>query len=77
MKSNIFLDINDGSCVKPLQIVLNKDNKQPNLGYGASINVSGLLAETSKGQLELKVDTYNILGNFISRFYRYTRIHNQ
>jgi asparaginyl-tRNA synthetase len=58
MKSNIFVDINDGSTGENLQLVCNKEDK-PSLGFGSSIEASGLLSKTPKGQLEVKVSKLN------------------
>ncbi|CAO1417790.1 unnamed protein product [Diamesa hyperborea] len=62
MKENVFLDINDGSCGENLQLVCNKSDKDK-LGFGASIEAVGILNETPKGQLEVKVDKFTILGD--------------
>lgn len=61
MKEHIFLDVNDGSCSKNLQIVINKDS-QSKVNFGESLVANGVLASTPKGQLELKVNNYSILG---------------
>lgn len=62
MKESVFLDINDGSCGENLQLVCNKADKDK-LGFGASIEATGLLTETPKGQLEVKVDKFKIIGD--------------
>lgn len=58
MKTNIFVDINDGSTGENLQLVCSKDDKAK-LGFGSSIEASGLLSKTSKGQLEVQVSNLN------------------
>lgn len=62
MKDNVFIDINDGSCSKNIQLVISKESKL-NVNFGASFEAAGILLETPKGQLELKVENYKILGN--------------
>lgn len=72
MKENVFIDINDGSCNKNIQVVLSNENK-PNINFGASFQAAGILSETSKGQLELKVNSCEILGKCpITENYPYT-----
>lgn len=61
MKSNVFADINDGSTGENLQLVCDKAEKV-NMGFGASVEASGVLAETPKGQLELKVEKLKLVG---------------
>lgn len=61
MKELIFLDINDGSCSSNLQLVCSKKDKEK-ISFGASLEAKGILSETPKGQLEIKVDDYKILG---------------
>lgn len=61
MKEHIFLDVNDGSCTNNIQVVIDK-NSQENTGYGASVNTSGILSATPKGQLEIKADKLNVIG---------------
>lgn len=61
MKENVFVDINDGSSITNLQLVCNKSDIEK-LAFGASIQASGVLSETPKGQLEIKVADLRILG---------------
>lgn len=61
MKSNVFVDINDGSTGDNLQLVCDVSEKAK-LGFGASIEASGVLAATPKGQLEVKVKDLTVLG---------------
>lgn len=62
MKSNVFADINDGSTGENLQLVCDKAEKA-NLGFGASVEASGVLDQTPKGQLELKVEKLKLVGD--------------
>ena len=61
MKELIFLDVNDGSCSQNLQLVCSKKDKEK-ITFGASLEASGVLSETPKGQLEIKVRNYKIHG---------------
>jgi asparaginyl-tRNA synthetase len=61
MKEFIFCDINDGTCGENLQLVCNKTDKSK-LTFGSSIEATGLLSQTPKGQLEVKVDKINLIG---------------
>lgn len=64
MKKNVFIDVSDGSTDRNLQIVLNKNIKgmESSIGSGASVTVSGKLAQTPKGQLELHADNIHVVG---------------
>lgn len=61
MKEYLFVDINDGSCSKNLQVLVPKDQKSY-INFGASANFFGTLDKSPSGQLELKADTTNIFG---------------
>jgi len=61
MKSNIFVDVNDGSTGENLQIVCESKDKTK-LGFGSSIEATGILAKTPKGQLEIKASAIQQLG---------------
>ncbi|MDA3852253.1 MAG: asparagine--tRNA ligase [Spirochaetaceae bacterium] len=68
-KDLIFLEINDGSTLKGLQIILDKklisEEIQHDLGTGASVSVSGILVDSpAKGQsVELQGKSLILLGN--------------
>lgn len=62
MKMNIFADINDGSTGENLQLVCDKSDKAK-LGFGSSVEALGVLCETPKGQLEVKVKNLKLLGD--------------
>lgn len=65
MKSTIFLDVNDGSGAHNLQVLVAKDlNRTEPLGYGVSVDACGVVGQAPSGQLELKTDTIQVLGNF-------------
>jgi asparaginyl-tRNA synthetase len=61
MKELVFVDINDGSCSQSLQVVLEKD-KFPKVAYGVSVDVNGVLAQTPKGQIELRSGSCKVIG---------------
>lgn len=62
MKELVFSDINDGTTGDNLQLVCNKSDKSK-LTFGSSIEASGMLSETPKGQLEVKVDNIKVIGD--------------
>lgn len=62
MKENIFVDINDGSSKNNLQIVVRKDLKTDEVNFGASIEATGVLGTTPKGQLELCAESIKVIG---------------
>lgn len=61
MKFNIFADINDGSTGENLQLVCDTADKAK-LGFGSSVEASGVLVETPKKQLEIKVKSLKLVG---------------
>lgn len=61
MKEYVFVDVNDGSCSKNLQVIVPKDQKS-NFNFGVSANFVGDLHKSPRGQLELKADVTNVLG---------------
>lgn len=61
MKEHIFADINDGSSGENLQLVCGKADKAK-LGFGSAVEATGVLSQTPKGQLELKVKDLKLLG---------------
>ncbi|GAB0086938.1 Asparagine--tRNA ligase [Sergentomyia squamirostris] len=64
MKKTSFVDIIDGSCATPLQIVVGKNlNDSGLLNFGSSIEASGTIGQTPKGQLELRAEEYKVIGD--------------
>jgi asparaginyl-tRNA synthetase len=61
MKKNLFVDLNDGTSARNLQIVLDKSKKDPTLGYGCSVSVDGVLGETPQGQPEIKAEKCEVI----------------
>ncbi|XP_022903493.1 asparaginyl-tRNA synthetase [Onthophagus taurus] len=61
-KDYAFFDVNDGTHIKRLQVVAKKDQTLKNLTSGASVIVSGNLAETPSGQLELNASAVSVVG---------------
>lgn len=70
MKELLFSDINDGTSGDNLQLVCDKSNKSK-LIFGSSIEASGMLSETPKGQLEVKVDNIKVIGDCPPEGYPY------
>lgn len=64
-KTSVFLDINDGSSHKKLQIYLSHDKKPKNLTWGSSIVAEGKLSTTPKGQVELVADSLKVIGECV------------
>lgn len=62
MKENLFLDLNDGSCAKNIQVVVSKDHIR-NVNFGSSVEASGELALSPRNQLELRAKEIRIIGN--------------
>lgn len=65
MKKFLFCDIDDGSNLKGVQIVLGTEFKsryEKKIGYGASVVVSGKLAKAPKGNLEISADEFKLIG---------------
>lgn len=68
-KNVCFFEINDGSSLKSLQVIIEKETFEnsdviPKLNTGASVSVTGVLRESpGKGQnVELAVDSLTVLG---------------
>ncbi|KAG8225211.1 hypothetical protein J437_LFUL009056 [Ladona fulva] len=64
MKTNVFFDIDDGSCVNKLQVVLSKNRKPHNLTFGSSVKVEGVIQPNPQniGKPELKADNVEVVG---------------
>lgn len=70
MKNTVFVDVNDGTGPQHLQVITGKTpvstdttpSKRPSLGYGASVRAVGRLGLAPSGQLELKADQIDVLG---------------
>lgn len=65
MKERTFVDVNDGSCSQPLQILIPNSNTKPSdLSYGCSIVVSGKVGNppTGKPEIELVAENVSVIG---------------
>lgn len=65
MKKLLFCDIDDGSNLKGVQIVLGtefKNRYENDISYGASVIVSGKLAKAPKGNLEISANEFQLIG---------------
>ncbi|KAI4462879.1 aspartyl/lysyl-trna synthetase [Holotrichia oblita] len=65
MKDNLFVDVNDGSCSKKLQVVIPQQNKNADITTGASLIATGKLNIGASGQIELQANKIDILGECI------------
>lgn len=61
MKGISFADVNDGSTVKNLQIVFDKDKFEKPV-HASSVYAKGIVALAPKGHLELRADDFQIIG---------------
>jgi asparaginyl-tRNA synthetase len=63
-KTFMFIELNDGSTLKNLQIISNDKTLSPSLTTGASISITGSLVESpGKNQaLEMQADTIQVFG---------------
>ncbi|KAK9510029.1 hypothetical protein O3M35_004902 [Rhynocoris fuscipes] len=61
MKDNIFVDIDDGSSTKRLQVVVGK-SFGVDIDYGCSVEAKGQLGEAPSGQPEMRAEEIKILG---------------
>lgn len=66
MKERSFVDVNDGSCHRNLQIVIEKDSQDSHRkpGHASSVYVKGTLSQTPKGQFELLADDFQIVSKY-------------
>lgn len=63
MKDNVFLDVNDGTTCRPLQVVLKKENQPKDLSYGCSITVEGEITQAPNGRAEMHAQNLVVVGN--------------
>lgn len=63
MKSRTFIDLNDGSTFKLLQVVVPNDIVPEKLSNGASIEATGMLKLHKNGQIELHPESIQVLGD--------------
>lgn len=61
-KGLTFADVSDGSCAQRLQIVIPNKLKTDSLTYGSSVQITGKLSRSPRGQLELHAEEVNVLG---------------
>jgi asparaginyl-tRNA synthetase len=62
-----FIEISDGTCFKPLQIVYDEKTKDfedmKKIHFGACIKVSGKLVKKDNQEIELKASKFEVLGD--------------
>ncbi|KAM8872180.1 asparaginyl-tRNA synthetase isoform 2-T2 [Synchiropus picturatus] len=63
-KANLFLDINDGSCLQSLQVVARPQLNNPSLTFGCAVEVTGLLKKSPhpKQPVELEAEEVSVVG---------------
>ncbi|XP_053725977.1 probable asparagine--tRNA ligase, mitochondrial [Synchiropus splendidus] len=63
-KANLFLDINDGSCLQSLQVVARPQLNNPSLTFGCAVEVTGLLKKSPhpKQPVELEAEDVSVVG---------------
>ncbi|KAK3851596.1 hypothetical protein Pcinc_041771 [Petrolisthes cinctipes] len=54
-KERTFLDIDDGSCYKKLQVVLNSDQRPATLGYHSAVSATGILQPSTHPSQEVEL----------------------
>lgn len=62
MKENIFIDLDDGSTYRRLQIVIPKDKVPPTMTYGCSFEAEGILVKNPNNTFELVAESINVYG---------------
>ncbi|XP_034024363.1 probable asparagine--tRNA ligase, mitochondrial [Thalassophryne amazonica] len=63
-KANLFLHVNDGSCLQSLQIVASSELQDSLLTFGSAVEVNGTLKESphQKQPFELQADQIHVIG---------------
>ncbi|KAJ9595835.1 hypothetical protein L9F63_012990, partial [Diploptera punctata] len=62
MKTNVFVDISDGSCSQKLQVLTKKIDQPQTLTYGAAVRANGPIVKNKNGQLELVAKELSVIG---------------
>eukprot|EP00102_Acyrthosiphon_pisum_P024603 XP_016661813.1 PREDICTED: probable asparagine--tRNA ligase, mitochondrial isoform X2 [Acyrthosiphon pisum] len=65
MKENIFVDLDDGSTHRRLQVVIPKNKIPASLTYGCSFEAEGVLVRNPNYQLELVAESINVYGSCV------------
>ncbi|XP_077422099.1 asparaginyl-tRNA synthetase [Vanacampus margaritifer] len=63
-KANLFLDVNDGSCLHSLQIIASPELNNPLLTFGSAVEVRGILKKSPhpKQPVELEAEHIRVVG---------------
>ncbi|XP_077397130.1 LOW QUALITY PROTEIN: asparaginyl-tRNA synthetase [Festucalex cinctus] len=63
-KANLFLDVNDGSCLHSLQIIASAELNNPLLTFGSAVEVRGILKKSlhPKQLVELEAEHIRVVG---------------
>ncbi|VVC94616.1 unnamed protein product [Leptidea sinapis] len=64
-KELVFADVSDGSCAQKLQVTIPKHLKTNDLTYGSAVNITGKLARSPRGQIELLAENVKIYGKCV------------
>lgn len=59
-----FFDLKDGSTNDHLQVMIDKEVKKqnPDLGFGVSVVVNGVIGTAPRGHLELRAEDFKMVG---------------
>lgn len=59
-----FFDLKDGSTNDHLQVIIDREVKKenPDLGFGVSVVVSGVIGTAPRGHLELRSENLKLVG---------------
>jgi len=74
-RANRFISLNDGSCLKNIQCVIDFENTEPEklkkISTGAALSIFGKLVNSkgSKQSIEIQVDEFEILGESDAEIY--------
>ncbi|XP_057684817.1 probable asparagine--tRNA ligase, mitochondrial isoform X1 [Corythoichthys intestinalis] len=63
-KANLFVDVNDGSCLQSLQIVASPEYNDPQLTFGSAVEICGVLKKSlhPKQPVELEAEHIHVVG---------------
>ncbi|XP_077467716.1 asparaginyl-tRNA synthetase [Stigmatopora argus] len=59
-KANLFVDVNDGSCLQPLQVVSTSENQDPQLTFGSAVQIRGVLKKSLHRKQSVELEAGNI-----------------
>ncbi|KAK8737023.1 hypothetical protein OTU49_004763, partial [Cherax quadricarinatus] len=70
-KERTFIDVDDGSCIYKLQVVLSSEKRPADLGFHAAVSVTGVLRSSSheRQDVELVADDVQVVGSRVHETY--------